>query len=100
MPLPNVARPDLINLLLERQPVADEHAAIGPLPAFVEEAAVELCTVHVWLLSEVCRELLRLFESAWNEQVGQRAELAMSFWLGTAERLVADGIFTKPAYPG
>ncbi len=93
----HVARPDLINLLLERQPVSDEHAAIGPLPAFVAEVAVELYTVHVWLLSEVCRELLRISESAWDEQGGQGAELAMKFWLGTADRLVAAGVFTQPS---
>lgn len=93
----HVARPDLINLLLERQLVCDDHAAIGPLPAFVGEAAIELYTVHVWLLSEVCRELLRLFEPAWDEGDGQTAELAMRFWLGTADSLVADGVFTQPA---
>ncbi|WP_313403997.1 hypothetical protein [Aeromicrobium sp.] len=92
----HVARPDLINLLLERKPLSDEHAAIGPIPAFVKEAAVELYTVHVWLLSEVCRELLRLYESAWDEQDGQQAELAMKFWLGAAHRLVTDGVFTQP----
>ena len=67
------------------------------MPTFVEEAAVELYTIHVWLLSEVCRELLRLFEGAWDEQGGSSAELAMKFWLGTTDKLVADGVFTHPA---
>ena len=93
----HVSKPDLINELLDRQAVDQERAAIGPFPAFMAEVAVELYTVHVWLLSEVCRELLRLLEPVWDDEQAAGAQLAMKFWLGTAEKLVRAGVFTTPS---
>ena len=89
----HISRPDLIKELLARQAVDEDRAAVGPQPVLVEAAAVELYTLHVWLMSELARELLRLLEPSWDEEEGERATLAMQFWLSTADRLVAEGIF-------
>lgn len=90
--LSGVAHPSRIELLvalLSRHDHGEVHG-VSPVPIFVRETAIALYELHVLLLLEVCRELVRLHEELYPLAIPLSPE-ADALLLGTMERLKAAG---------
>lgn len=93
--LNDVAHPSTPVLLAGFLGRLDEGQAHGVSyePVFVEETALALYELHVWLVFEMCRELLRLM----HDLYGDDPEFApiINWWLIVAEQLAAGGHIGK-----
>lgn len=97
--LNDVAHPsnsDLLELLLDQAAVPGG-AGVSPIPVFVEETAVPLYEVHVFLLTELSRELMRLM----HEMYGDHEELreAGELWLAATAQLETAGHIKNAGTP-
>ena len=93
--LNNVAHPSTPELLAAFLGRLDEGDVCGVSyePVFAEETALSLYELHVWLIFEMCRELLRLMHDLYG---ADPAFVPMiEWWLVVAEQLAADGHIGK-----
>ena len=69
-----------------------DHGAIGvsPIPEFVEDIAKALYQLHVYLLVEVSRELIRVFAEVYGEDE-RPVQQASKMWLGITGMLKSEG---------
>jgi hypothetical protein len=63
---------------------------VGPVPHCVELSATALYRLHVYLLVEMTRELIRLFGEMYGEE-GEVLERAGRMWIGLCTCLEGEG---------
>jgi hypothetical protein len=73
----HVSQPEVINGLLGRAQVSDEAFGVAVIPRFAADNAVGLYEIHVWQLTELVRELMRLHIALYGEddsvvEIGER----------------------------
>lgn len=86
----HISKPELINILLDRRQLDDEHAAIGPRPTFIADTAVELYALHVWTIVQVGQEMFRLADAIAAGPDDRLAQVAL-YWKGAVARLERAG---------
>jgi hypothetical protein len=84
--------PELLAAFLGRQDEGDARG-VSYEPVFAAETALALYELHVWLLFETCRELLRLMHDLYG---ADPAFIPMiDWWTAIAEQLAAGGHIGK-----
>lgn len=85
----HVSQPEIVNELLGRAQVSEAAFGIAVVPRFSEDTAIGLYEIHVWQLTELVRELIRLHLALYGEdddviEIGVR-------WASVTMQLVSGG---------
>ena len=84
------SNPDLLQSLLGHGSPSDGAHGVALTPAFVPDTAVALYELHVYLLFEVTRELIRLFMEMYDED-DEPIKNATALWSTTSKMLLDAG---------
>lgn len=93
----HVAKPDVIDRLLGQQQVGPEAFGIAVVPVFDEDAAVGLYELHVWMLIELIREMIRTHIDLYGED--DDLTLIITRWARIGDVLVEAGHLKTPDPP-
>jgi hypothetical protein len=73
----HVSQPEIVKALLGRAQVSEKAFGVAIIPRFSEDNAVGLYEIHVWQLTELVRESIRLHIALYGEdgeirEIGER----------------------------